>query len=314
MSGFWPDILHCIGNTSLVPLRHVVAGNGARILLKLESENPTGSIKDRQARAVIEQAEADGRLEPGGSVVEYTTGSAGGSLALVCAVKRYPFFAVSSDAFAEEKLDLIRILGGQLHLVKSEQGRMTEKLTRDMVEAARRIAAETGAYWTDQLNNTDQLVGYHALGEEIWSQTDGRVDAFVQSVGSAGSLRGTSEALRARNGAIQIVAVEPAESAVLSGGSTGAHKIEGIGAGYVVPLWHAGIADKIEPVSTEDAIAMALRLAREEGIFPGVSTGANVTAALRIAEQLDPGAVVVTLMCDTGMKYLKTYGSMTWPV
>jgi cysteine synthase A len=171
------------------------------------------------------------------------------------------------------------------------------------------LTARTGSFWVDQMNNRDQLRAYHKLADEIWSQTEGRVDGFVQSVGTAASLRGTAEALRGRNGGISIVAVEPAESPVLSGGAAGAHKIDGIGAGYVVPLWRADIADRIERVSTEEAKAMALRLAREEGIFAGMSTGGNVIAALRLAEQLGPHATVVTVMCDTGMKYLATYGA-----
>ncbi|HKG92318.1 MAG TPA: cysteine synthase family protein [Gemmatimonadaceae bacterium] len=303
------DILECIGGTSLLPLRNVVPGNGSRILLKLESENPTGSMKDRMALAMIEAAEADGRLPAGGAVVEYTGGSTGVSLSLVCGVKGHPLHVVTSDAFAPEKLDHTRILGATLHVVPSDGGRMTEKLTRDMVDAARVIAESTGAYWTDQLNNRDQLAAYHGLAEEIWTQMDGRISAFVQSVGTAGCIRGTAEALRRRGGRIRIVAVEPDESAVLSGGPSGAHRIDGVGAGFVVPLWREGIADQIERVSTDEAMAMALRLAREEGLFAGTSTGANVVAALRVAERLGPGATVVTVMCDTGMKYLKTYGA-----
>ena len=298
------DILQCIGNTSLLALRHIVPANGARILLKLESENPTGSMKDRMALAMIEAPEADGRLQQGGSVVEYTGGSTGVSLSLICAVKGYPLYIVTSDAFAREKLDHMKILGAKLQIIHSEGGGMTEKLTRDMIEAARVIAEETGSYWTDQMNNRDQFAAYHKLAEEIWLQTDGQVDGFVQSVGTAASLRGTAEALRRYNQQISIVAVEPAESAVLSGGQPGAHKIDGIGAGFVVPLWQHGIANQIEQVSTEEATAMAMRLAHEEGVFAGTSTGANVIAALRLAKRLGADATVVTIMCDTGMKYL----------
>ena len=304
MNGLQPDILHCIGNTSLLALRNVVPENGSRILLKVESENPTGSMKDRMALAMIEAPEADGRLLVGGPVVEYTGGSTGVSLALVCAVKGHPLHIVTSDAFAREKLDHMRILGARLQIVPSESGRMTEKLTKDMIEAARIVAEETGSYWTDQMNNKDQFEAYRKLAEEIWMQTGGEVDGFVQSVGTAASLRGTGEALRCYKEGIRIVAVEPAESAVLSGGESGAHKIDGIGAGYVVPLWREGIADRIERVSTEEAVAMVGRLAREEGLFAVTSTGCNVIAALRLAEELGPGATVVTVMCDTGMKYL----------
>jgi cysteine synthase len=304
-----PDILHRIGNTSLLALRKIVPPNGSRILLKLESENPTGSMKDRMALAMVEAAEADGRLKPGGSVVEYTGGSTGVSLAFICAVKGYPLHIVTSDAFAREKLDHMKLLGATLQIVKSESGRMTEKLTRDMIEAARVVAEKTGAYWTDQMRNRDQLAAYHKMADELWNQTGGEIDGFVQSVGTAASLRGLAESLRTRNQNIKVVAVEPAESPVLSGGEPGAHKIDGIGAGFVVPLWERSIADGIGRVSTNEAIEMAFRLAREEGVFAGASTGANVISALRLAEQLPPGATIVTVMCDTGMKYLRTYGS-----
>jgi cysteine synthase A len=304
MSELPRDILQCIGNTSLLPLHKVVPGNGARILLKLENENPTGSMKDRMALAMIAAGEANGRLAAGGSVVEYTGGSTGVSLALVCAVKGHPLHIVTSDAFAREKVDHMKVLGARLHMVASESGRMTERLTREMVAAADALAAETGSFWTDQLNNTDQLAAYHAMAEEIWTQTGGRIDGFVQSVGTAASLRGAGEALRLHDSRIRLVAVEPAESPVLSGGRTGAHKIDGIGAGFVVPLWRDDVADRIERVSTEEATTMVARLAREEGLFAGTSTGSNVVAALRLVEQLGPGATVVTVMCDTGMKYL----------
>jgi cysteine synthase len=289
------DILARIGGTPLVPIR----STGARILLKLESENPTGSMKDRMALAMIEAAEADGRLKPGGVVVEYTGGSTGVSLAMVCAVKGYPLHIVSSDAFAREKLDHMRAFGATLHIVPSDNGRMTASLTHSMIDAARTIAEETGGFWTDQLNNEDQLSAYRTMGDEI-----GHVDAFVQSVGTAASLRGNAETLRRHNKHAKIVAVEPAESPVLSGGPTGAHKIDGIGAGFVVPLWRDDIADEIDRVSTEEAAAMTARLAREEGIFAGTSTGTNVVAAIRLAARLKPGSRIVTVMCDTGMKYL----------
>jgi cysteine synthase len=302
------SILDHIGNTRMLVLHRIVPGNGSRLLLKLESENPTGSMKDRMALAMIEAAEADGRLAPQGSVVEYTGGSTGVSLSLVCAVKGHALHIVTSDAFSKEKLDHMRLLGATMQIVPSDSGRMTEKLTRDMIEAARVVAADTGAFWTDQMKNRDQLAAYHAMADEIWAQTGGRMDGFVQSVGTAASLRGVAEGLRRHDRRVGIVAVEPAESPVLSGGQPGAHKIDGVGAGFVVPLWQDGIADQVERVSTDDARGMALRLAREEGVFAGTSTGANVIAALRLAERLGSGVTVVTVMCDTGMKYLKTFG------
>lgn len=304
------DILDRIGGTGLVPLRRLAPANGARILLKLEGENPTGSMKDRMALAMVEAAETDGRLRPGGTIVEYTGGSTGVSLALVCAVKGYPLHIVSSDAFAREKLDHMRLLGAHLSLVPSDAGRMTEKLTRDMIETARGIVAQTNGFWTDQLNNTDQLSAYRVLAAELLEQAGGRLDAFVQSVGTAASLRGAAAELRRHLPDIRIVAVEPAESPVLSGGATGAHRIDGIGAGFVVPLWQPGLADAIERVSTPEAEAMALRLAREEGLFAGASTGANIVAALRVAERLGPDATVATLMCDSGLKSLGKFGRL----
>jgi cysteine synthase A len=301
------DVLQCIGNTSIVPLRRLSSG-GARILIKLEAENPTGSMKDRMALAMIDAASRDGRLRPGGPVVEYTTGSTGTSLALVCAVKGHPLHIITSDAFAREKRDQMAIMGAELHVLASDEGRMTEKLTKDMVERARRLAGDLGAYWTDQLRNTDQLAAYHQLADEILVQCDGRIDAFVQSVGSSGCLRGTAQGLRRRAPRVKVCAVEPAESPVLSGGVKGAHGIDGMGAGFIVPLWRPEIADRIERVSTGDAMDMCVRLAREEGLFGGISTGANVVAALRVASGLDAGCTVVTLMCDSGMKYLSKLG------
>jgi cysteine synthase A len=284
----------------------MVPAQSARILVKLEYENPTGSMKDRMALAMVEAAEAAGRLRPGGSVVEYTGGSTGVSLAFVCAAKRIPLQIVTSEAFSKEKRAHMAVLGARLILVASPTGGTTKALTLEMIEVARRLAAAPGSYWTDQLNNTDQLSSYEGMGEEIWEQTRGQVSAFVHSVGTGGSLRGISTRLRAHDRAVRVVAVEPEESAVLSGRPSGSHKIEGTGAGFVVPLWTAALADEIQTVSTADAMATARRLARLEGIFAGTSTGANVAVALRIAERLGPGHTVVTIAVDSGMKYLST--------
>ena len=300
------DILHAIGNTSLVRLCKVVPPGCADILAKLEWENPTGSMKDRMAQAVIARAEADGRLRPGDTVVEYTGGSTGASLAFVCAVKGIRIRIVTSDAFSRDKLSQMAALGAELTLVESEGGRTTRKLILDMIEAARALSREPHTYWTDQLNNLDSVAGYHPLGEEIWAQTGGRVDAFVHSVGTAASIRGTATVLKRHQPGVSIVAVEPAESSVLRGGQPGPHKIEGVGIGYTPPLWDPAVVDEILPIGTEEAKAMARRLAREEGVFAGTSSGANVLAAIHIAQQLGPGATVVTLMVDSGLKYLGT--------
>lgn len=300
------SILERIGSTSLIELRSIVPDKSARILLKIESENPTGSMKDRMALAMIEAAEKDGRLKSGGNVVEYTGGSTGVSLALICAARRYALHIVTSDAFSLQKRDHMRALGAELTLVKSVGGGMDAALTRNMIETARQIRERTGGFWTDQLNNADQLGAYRTMGDEIWRQTEGRIDAFVQSVGTAASVRGVAESLRGKRAEIQIVAVEPSESAVLSGQKTGVHKIEGIGAGFVVPLWDPSVINEIATVSTEEAKEMARRLAREEALLAGTSTGANVVAALRVAERLGADATVVTVMCDSGIKYLGT--------
>jgi cysteine synthase len=300
------DVVDAIGGTTLVALRRLVPAGSGRVLAKLESENPTGSMKDRMALAVIVRAEADGRLRPGDTVVEYTGGSTGTSLALVCAARGHRIHIVSSDAFSREKLDHMAALGAELTLVPSEGGRTTKRLILDMIEAARELSRRPRTCFTDQLRNEDSIAGYAALGEEIWSQTNGGVDAFVHCVGTAASLRGIAGALRRRAPGVRIVAVEPAESAVLSGGAPGPHHIEGVGIGYTPPLWDASLVDDVVAVSTDDAKAMARRLAREEGLFAGISSGANVAAALRVAARLGPAATVVTLLPDSGLKYLST--------
>jgi len=300
------DILKAIGNTSIVRLRKVVPPGHADILVKLEWENPTGSMKDRMANAVVSRAEEDGRLKPGYTVIEYTGGSTGASLALVCAAKGYKIHIVSSDAFAQEKLDQMRALGAELTMVPSEGGKTTKKLILDMIETARRMSEEPNTYWTDQLKNQDSITGYFGLGEEIWTQTEGKVDAFVHSVGTAASIRGAAIVLKPRKPGVRIMAVEPAESSVLLGGQPGPHKIEGIGIGYTPPLWEPSVIDEIIPIKTEDAKEMTRRLAREEGLLAGTSSGANVLAAIQVAQRLGPGKQVVTLAVDSGLKYLHT--------
>jgi cysteine synthase len=282
------DILHAIGNTSLVQLRKVVPPGCAQVLVKLEWENPTGSMKDRMAQSVITRAEADGRLRPGDTVVEYTGGSTGASLAFVCAVKGLRIRIVTSDAFSRDKLNQMAALGAELTLVESEGGRTTRKLIVDMIEAARILSLEPRTYWTDQLNNLDSVAGYHPLGEEIWSQTGGQVDAFVHSGGTAASIRGSATVLKRHKASVRIVAVEPAESSVLLGASPGPHKIEGVGIGYSPPLWEPALVDETVPIGTDEAKAMARRLAREEGFFAGTSSGANVLAAIQIGLRLGP--------------------------
>jgi cysteine synthase A len=299
-------VLDAIGNTPAIELRNIVPSGSARILAKLESANPTGSMKDRMARAVIEAAESDGRLPPGGTVVEYTAGTTGISLALACAAKGHPLEIVFSDAFSDEKRVTMEAFGARITDVKSDEKRITEALIKEMIRTAGEISRRPGHWWCDQLNNHDAVAAYAPLGDEIWDQTNGHIDAFVHAVSTAHSIHGVTQALWKRNPRIEVTAVEPAESAVLSGKPTGSHKIEGIGIGFIPPLWDARLVNRIEAVSTEEAKAMARRLARQEGIFAGTSTGANVVAALRVAERLGAGATVVTIVVDSGLRYVST--------
>ena len=300
------DVLAAVGRTSLAELRKVVPKGCASVFAKLEWENPTGSVKDRMALAVIARAEADGRLKPGGTVVEYTGGSTGTSLAFVCAARGYRARIVTSDAFSQEKRDHMAALGAELVLGPSEGGLTTKKLILDMIEQARELSREPGAFWTDQLNNLDSVAGYHPLGEEIWSDSGGRIDAFVHCVGTGASSRGVATVLKRHRPAVKVVVVEPAESSVLRGGAPGPHKIEGVGIGYTPPLFEPSLVDDIVAVGTDEAKEMSRRLAREEGVFAGTSSGANVVAAIRVGERLGPDARVVTLFADSGLKYLST--------
>ena len=300
------NILDAIGNTSMVRLRKVVPPGCADIFAKLEWENPTGSLKDRMARTVIELAEADGRLKPGGTVVEYTGGSTGASLALVCAAKGYRIRIVTSDAFSPEKRDQMESLGAELTLVPSEGGKTTKKLILDMIETARKISEAPNTLWVNQLHNPDTISGYYALGEEIWSQTNGAIDAFAHCAGTAASSRGIATVLKRHKPNVRIVVVEPGESQVLRGGAPGPHGIEGVGVGFTPPLWEPSLVDEVFPVASEEAKEMARRLAREEALFSGTSSGANVAAAIQIGKKLGPGKTVVTLMADSGLKYLNT--------
>ncbi|WP_220503769.1 PLP-dependent cysteine synthase family protein [Microbispora sp. H13382] len=304
--GISGDVLETIGNTPLVRLRRVAPPGCAEIFVKVEGQNPTGSMKDRMAQSMIARAENDGRLTPGDTVVEYTGGSTGASLALVCAAKGYRLRIVSSDAFSEDKLIQMAAFGAELTLIPSEGGMITKALILSMIDTARELSRRPGAYWTDQLNNADSIAGYHPMGEEIWEQTGGRVDVFIQSIGTAASLRGATAPLKRRYPGLRVIAVEPAESAVLSGGRPGAHRIEGIGIGYLPPMWDPALVDEIVPIATGDAEEMARRLAREEGLFTGTSSGANVLAAIQVGQRLGPTARIVTLLVDSGLKYLST--------
>ncbi len=300
------NILGAIGNTSIVQLNNIVPSECGDVFVKLEWENPTGSMKDRAAQAMIQRAEKDGRLKPGDTIVEYTGGSTGISLALICVAKGYKLHIVTSDAFSKDKLNQMESFGAQLTIVPSDGGVTTKKLILEMIETAKKISQQPNTYWTDQLNNLDNITGYYPLAEEIWNQTNGKIDAFVHCVGSGASSRGVATILKKHNPNIKIIAVEPGESAVLTGGQPGPHNIEGVGIGYTPPLFKPDLIDEIIPINTEEAKKMTRRLAREEGLFPGISSGANVVAAIKVAQKLGPKANIATLMVDSGSKYLST--------
>jgi cysteine synthase len=301
-----PGILDTIGGTPLVRLRRLAPENGAELLVKLEYLNPTGSMKDRMALSMIEGAERDGLLGPETTVVEYTGGSTGPALALVCRAKGYRVRIVISDCFTEERFQLMRALGAELEVLESVEGRgrVTAEDIRRMVARAGELAREPGHYATDQFNNPYVIPGHRdMLAREIWEQTEGRVTAFCQGIGTAGSLMGVSEALRPRG--VYVVGLEPAGSAAITGGPQGSFAVQGW-TGIVPPHWDATRVDEVWTIEDDEAIEMTLRLAQEEGIFAGISSGANVVAARRLAEQLGPDAVVVTLAVDSGFKYMST--------
>lgn len=305
------SILHAIGNTPLVKLQKIPPQNCAEILVKLEYYNPTGSYKDRMALAMIEEAERRGELRKGMTVVEYTGGSTGSSLAFVCAVKGYAFKVVSSDAFAHEKLQTMRAFGADLRLVPSEAGLITPDLIPRMMEEARSLAALKDTYFTDQFHNADMLKGYEKLGMEILAQVEQPIHAFCAGVGTAGMLMGVAHALRGVDSQAKIVVLEPASSPVISTGTPGTHHVEGLGVGFVPPLLDTRYYDDVRGIDETAARAMARRLAREEGIFAGTSSGLNVVGALQLAQELGPDHTVVTVAVDTGLKYLADdlYGS-----
>ncbi|MEJ2862082.1 PLP-dependent cysteine synthase family protein [Actinomycetospora flava] len=295
-------VLDAVGHTPLVRLRHVLPENAARVLVKLEGTNPTGSYKDRMARAIIDGARRRGDLAAGRRVVEFTGGSTGSSLAFVCAVTGHPLSLVTSDAFSPEKLRTMRAFGADLTVLPSEGGQITPDLFVRMRAEVDRIVADEGAYWTDQFRNTDALTGYAELGREILAQAR-TVDVFAAAVGTAGMLAGVAAVLRAAGGA-RVVALEPATSAVLTGGAVDAHRVEGTATGIVPPLLTRDTYDDARAIDEGAARALARRLAREEGVFVGTSSALNVAGALELAREVGPGRTVVTVAADTGLKYL----------
>lgn len=295
-----------MGNTPLWHLDRLAGKDCADIFVKWEGANPTGSMKDRMAWSMIEGAEAKGTLKPGGCVVEYTGGSTGSSLAMVCAAKGYRAHFVSSDAFAEEKLQTMRAFGAQVEVIPSVDRRVTPELIQTMMKRAAELAEKPDHFSTDQFNNTDNRAGYAPMAHEVLEALEGRFDEFVMGVGTGGCFSGNAEVFKEEVKGVRCIAVEPATSRSLSGqGPYGGHRLEGMGAGFVPSICRIDLADEIIAVSDEDAIATARRLAHEEGIFGGISSGSNVWAALQRAKALGPGHRVVTVICDSGLKYLQ---------
>lgn len=298
------SVLQAIGNTPVVHLNKVVPTNCADVLVKLEYYNPTGSYKDRMALAMIEEAEQRGDLRPGMTVVEYTGGSTGSSLAFVCAVKGYRFRVVSSDAFAQEKRQTMSIFGAELNIIPSQDGQVTPDLVPRMMQRAREIAESEPSYFTNQIHNADSEKGYEQIGQELVEQIDGPIHAFCGGVGTAGMLMGVAHILRRLNPSPRIVALEPASTPVISQATSGTHHIEGVGIGFVPPLLDKTFFDEARGIDETEARQMAWRLAREEGIFAGTSTGMNVVGAIALARELGAGQIVVTVAVDSGLKYL----------
>lgn len=300
------NVLDAIGNTPCIELSHVVPTDHARVLLKLESVNPTGSYKDRMARSVVEEAERRGDLRPGMTVIEATGGSTGSSLAFVCGVKGYRFRVVSSNAFAPEKLRTMAAFGAQVELVASPTGTITPDLIPQMRETARELSSGEDCYLADQFSNPDVVTGYESLGRELVEQVPGGIDGFCGAVGSGGMVMGVSKVLKKRWPQAQVVVLEPASAPVITKDSGGAHGVEGIGIGFLPPLLDDKRYDQAWAIPEADARAMCRKLAREEGLLVGTSTGLNVVAALMLAKSLGPGKTVVTVACDTGLKYLNS--------
>ena len=295
-----------IGNTPLIKLERLIKPGWAEIWVKYEGSNPTGSMKDRMALSMIEGAEGRGQLKPGGTVVEYTGGSTGSSLAMVCASKGYRAHLVSSDAFSEEKLQTMRIFGAAVETIPSEDGLITAKLFEWMIARTRELSKEPNTFWTDQFNNVDNRKAYHAMATEIISSLGKKIDEFITGVGTGGSFSGNSEVLKKEIPNIKCIAIEPYYVRALSGGDkSGKHKLEGIGSGFVPSICRLDLADEIIPVKDEDAYTTAQRLAREEGIFGGITGGANLWAAMQRAKTIGSGKRIVTIIPDSGLKYLR---------
>lgn len=297
--------MKAIGNTPLIKLERLSEPGCAEIYVKYEGANPTGSMKDRMALSMIEGAEKRGQLKPGGKVIDYTGGSTGSSLAMVCATKGYQAYFVSSDAFSKEKLQTMQAFGAELEIFPSQDGKITAKLIDSMVARVKELSKQPNIFWTDQFNNVDNRNAYHSMAKEILAELGNDIDEFIMGVGTGGCFSGNAEALKKEIPNIRCIAIEPLHVRALSGGEiSGSHKLEGIGAGFVPSICRLDLADEIVAVSDEDAYDTARKLARVEGIFGGTTGGANVWTAIQQAKKMGAGKKIVTVIPDSGLKYL----------
>ncbi len=298
------NILETIGNTPIVKLQKIIPPGCGEVYVKLEANNPTGSKKDRMALSMIEGAEKRGDLKQGMSVVEYSGGSTGAGLAFVCSIRGYRFRLITSDVFGKEKIGLMRALGADLEIIKSEDGKITKELIGKMIGRAEEISAEPDTFFTDQLNNNDVIEGFVPLGDEILQQLDGKVDAICDTIGTAGTLMGIAKSFKEKGVDAKIVALEPASSPILSKGIKGAHNVEGVGLGFIPAIYNSKYIDEVIAIEEPLARQTCKELASKEGIFCGTSSGMNVAGAIKLSKDLGPKSKVIAVACDTGLKYL----------
>ena len=297
------NILGTIGNTPIVKLQKITPPGCGEVYVKLEANNPTGSKKDRMALSMIEGAEKRGDLIEGMSVVEYSGGSTGAGLALVCGIKGYRFRLITANVFGNEKIALMRALGADLEILKSEDGKITRELISKMIQRAEEISVEPNTFFTDQLNNSDVIEGF-APWDEIIQQLDGKVDAICDTIGTAGTLMGIAKSFKDKGVNSKIVALEPASSPILSKGIKGAHNVEGVGLGFIPAIYNSKYVDEVIAIEESLARQTCKKLASKEGIFCGTSSGMNVAGAIKLSKNLGPESKVVAVACDTGLKYL----------
>lgn len=300
------EMVNRIGNTPLIKIERLSDANSANIYVKYEGANPTGSMKDRMALSMIEGAEKRGAIKPGSTIIEFTGGSTGSSLAMICAIKGYKAHFISSDAFADEKIQSMKAFGATVEIIPSTGGKITAELINRMKQRVEELDERSDTYWINQFNNVDNRYGYHEMAREILTVLDNEVDEFIAGVGTGGCFSGTAEVLKEAIPQIKCIATEPFHLRSLSGGDlTGTHRLEGMGIGFVPSICRLDLADDIMQIKDEDAYATARKLATSEGVFGGITSGANVWAAIQRAKKLGPNKNIVTIICDSGLKYLK---------